>query len=89
MKLIIGLLAALLVCVIAILLLTLSLSTSGAAKAKTRPGAALPQGWHIVYQRTNNNIPESLVYLTNNQMQFRFAVDFRTNLVTQTKAVRQ
>lgn len=50
---------------------------------------ALPQGWHIVYQMTNNFIPESLVYFQSNQLVYRFGVDFKTNLIGRTMALRQ
>lgn len=53
---------------------------------KSKP---LPQGWQIVYQRTNNNLPESIVFLSSNRIELRFAIDYRTNLVSKTRAVRQ
>lgn len=48
----------------------------------------LPQGWNIVYQRTNNLIPESVMLISSNRIVYRFAIDYRTNLVSRTKATR-
>lgn len=54
-----------------------------------KPKYELPQDWHIVYRTDDKNIPDSIVYLRSNEMMFRFAIDFRTNLIGVTRAVKQ